>query len=219
MPARLTCLALASLLILGSAVCAQVRVRTETIKPPEAPSAPNNKPVEPNTVTPAPPPAAPAGPTPATPAVQTDLAALPAPVARMRTRILEAARTGDLNKVLTVMQSNETMPIFSFAEDKDPVAYWRASYPDSGGVEVLAILIGILETSFVRIEAGTPQEMYVWPYFALVPLDKLSHAQKVELFRIVTGPDFKEMQEAGSYGFFRLGIGPDGTWHFFVTGR
>ena len=43
-----------------------------------------------------------------------DLWRLPPPVARTRERILEAARSGTLDKLLIVMQSNETLPIFSF---------------------------------------------------------------------------------------------------------
>ena len=46
----------------------------------------------------------------------------------------------------------------------------------------------------------------------------LTPQQKVELFRIVTGADYKDMMKLGVYAFYRLGIGPDGTWHFFVTG-
>ena len=43
-------------------------------------------------------------------------------------------------------------------------------------------------------------------------------AQKIELFRIVTGADYKDMLAFGVYAFYRLGIGPDGTWQFFVAG-
>jgi hypothetical protein len=151
--------------------------------------------------------------------VLTDVSRLPTPVARMRARIIEAARTGELDKVLTVMQTNETMPIFSFANERDPVAYWRANYPESGGLEVLSILLEILDMGFVHVDAGTPQDMYVWPYFAYVPLKELTPAQKVELFKIVTGSDYRAMQDFGAYIFYRLGIAPDGTWHFFVSGE
>jgi hypothetical protein len=150
--------------------------------------------------------------------VLTDLSLLPPPVARMRARILEAARTGDLDKVVTVMQSNETMPIFSFANERDPATYWRTNYPESGGLEVLSILLQILDMGFVHVDAGTPQDMYVWPYFAYLPLKELTPAQKVELFKIVTGSDYRAMQDFGAYIFYRLGIAPDGTWHFFVSG-
>src|SRR5947209_3464165 len=43
-----------------------------------------------------------------------DLSRLPPRAARMRERILEAARSGDPGKLLIVMQSNETLPVFSF---------------------------------------------------------------------------------------------------------
>jgi hypothetical protein len=157
-------------------------------------------------------------PGPAVSEVLTDLSVLPPRVARMRARIIEAARSGDLNKVLTVMQSNETMPIFSFANERDPTAYWRTNYPESGGIEVLSILLEILDMGFVHVDAGTPQDMYVWPYFAYVSLKQLTPTQKVDLFKIVTGSDYRAMQDFGAYIFYRIGIAPDGTWHFFVSG-
>jgi hypothetical protein len=147
-----------------------------------------------------------------------DLSRLPPRAARTRERILEAARTGDIDKLLIVMQSNETLPVFSFGNEKDPIAFWKATYPDSEGLEILAILIQVLQTGFVHVHQGTPQEMYVWPYFAHVPLQRLTPEQKVELFRIVTGSDYKKMKEFGAYIFYRVGIAPDGTWHFFVAG-
>jgi hypothetical protein len=168
---------------------AQKKVRTESIRPPGAP-----------------------------PEIITDLARLPPPVARMRERILEAARSGELQKLVTVMQTNETMTSFSLGDDKDPIAYWKANYPDSDGAEVLAILIEIMETGFVHVDRGTPQEMYVWPYFARTPLNTLTPPQKVELLKIVTGSDYKDMVDLGHYIFYRLGIGPGGAWHFFVAG-
>jgi len=230
--------ALVAFALLCELAGAQNRVRTQTILPQSPPGDPKAAP------SPAPAPAAPqapaqtqAAPQPAAPTkpaqappsaltraqaappeIVTDLTRLPAPVARTRARILEAARSGDVEQLAAVMQSGETMPIFTFGDEKNPLIYWRANYPDSGGVEVLAILINILEAGFVRIDPGTPQEMYVWPYFAFTPLKTLTPAQKVALFRIVTGADYKEMNEFGAYIFYRLGIAPDGTWHFFVSG-
>jgi hypothetical protein len=147
-----------------------------------------------------------------------DLSKLPDKVRQTRARILDAARSGDLTKVHTVMQSNEMMPVFSFGGDKNPVDFWKSSYPDSDGLEALAILVEILEMPFVHLDKGTPQEMYVWPYFYSMPLKQLSTEQKVELFRLVTGSDWREMLDFGAYIFFRVGISPDGVWHFFVAG-
>jgi hypothetical protein len=158
----------------------------------------------------------PLAPSAAVPEIITDLSRLPAPVARARARILAAARSGDLEQLAALM--NEAMPIFSFTDEKDPIAFWKATYPDSDGVEALSILTMILETGFVRVDEGTPQEMYVWPYFVRMSLPALTPQQKVELFRIVTGADYKDMLAFGVYAFYRVGIGPDGTWHFFVAG-
>jgi len=229
MPSRFLSVVLAVALMWSGGLAAQQRVRTETIAPPPPPAAPPPPQVAPVPDAQPNPPAAPA-PKPSFHAVRpeqttsgpvevvTDLSRLPTPVGRMRARILEAARSGDLNKVLGVMQSGETLPTFSLGNDRNPVTYWKSSYPDSDGIEVLAILTEILEAGFVHVDTGTPQEMYVWPYFARMPLKELTPAQKVELFKIVTGSDYKEMQEFGAYMFYRLGIGPDGTWHYFVAG-
>lgn len=200
---------------------AQNRVRTESFRAPVSPGQPL-----PPAGTVAPdetPKRRPGAPLPRAgaeaPEILTDLSQLPAPVARTRTRILDAARSGDLNKLLTVMQMNETPPVFSFGKERDPVAFWKAAYPDSYGIEVLSTLISILETGYVHVDKGTPQEMYMWPYFARLPIKTLTVDQKVELFRIITGSDYKNMQESGAYVFYRLGIAPDGVWHFFVSGN
>jgi hypothetical protein len=206
------CLALLVLTLLASgSLLAQNRVRTETIRPPAAVTPPPVKYKADAHIAADPPLAAASD-------ISNDLSQLPPAVARTRERILAAARTGDLQKLVTVMQSNETLPVFSFTEDKDPIAFWKANYPDSAGIEVLSILTTILETGFVHADRGTPQEVYLWPYFARLQLDALTPEQKVELFRIVTGGDYKEMIEFGAYSFYRIGIAPDGTWHFFVSG-
>ena len=188
---------------------AQNKVRTETIRPPAADS--KQKYQNDGQAT---------APRPADkiPEIITDPARLPPAVARTRERILAAARSGDLHKLVAVMKAGEAMPTFSFSDDRDPIAFWKTNYPDSDGVEALAILVNILQTPFVHADVGTPQEIYLWPYFARIPLKSLTPEQRVELFRIITGADYKDMVEFGVYSFYRLGIAPDGTWQFFVTG-
>ena len=198
---------------------AQNRVKTQVVRPqsPPAVTREDDPPTITGTV-----PAAKSQPAPATttaPEIITDLSRLPPPVADMRARILAAARSGELSRLVSVMQSSRALPIFSQSTGQDPITYWRTNYPDSDGVEILAMLIDILDTPFVRVDEGTPEETYVWPYFARVPLKTLTAPQKVELFKIVTGSDYKEMLDAGTYNFFRVGIGRDGSWRFFVTGN
>src|SRR3954471_1357610 len=146
-----------------------------------------------------------------------DLSLLPPAVARSRDRILAAARSGNLQGLAAIVQADETT--FTWSDERDPAGFWRANYPDSEGLEVLSILATILEAPFVHIDRGSQQEVYLWPYFAGVSLKTLSREQKVALFKIMTGGDYKDMLAFGTYSFFRVGISPDGTWQFFVTGR
>jgi hypothetical protein len=185
---------------MGSAA-AQLRIHTETIRPPAPPPLANQLI----------PPAERDG-------VILDPARLPSAVADMRGRILKAARSGDLQKLVALMQASGGMPMFSHTQRQDPVAIWKEAFPDSDGVEVLSILAAILDAGAVRLEAGTPQELYLWPYFAPLRLQALTPAQKVDLFRVITGSDYKNMLELGRYTSYRLGIGPDGTWRYFVAG-
>ncbi|MFN4167605.1 MAG: hypothetical protein ACK4HD_04820 [Pannonibacter phragmitetus] len=144
---------------------------------------------------------------------------LPAPVARMRDQLLEAARSGDIERMRMVLEGNEMMPTLSLAEIGDPIEYLKNSSGDGQGQEILAILLDVMEAGWVHVDAGTPQEMYIWPYFARYPFDKLTPAQKVEMYRVVTAADFAEMDAYGAWLFYRVGIGPDGTLHYFVAGE
>ena len=154
------------------------------------------------------------------PQVLQDLNALPAPVRRLRDQLVAAAKSGDIERLRPIFEANETPPIITLGDrPKDPIAFWKEASGDGEGREILAILLDILDAGYVHTDAGTPRELYVWPYFYRYPIDKLTPGQIVELLRIVTGPDFNQMKEMGGYVFYRLGIGPDGTWHFFVAGE
>ncbi len=143
---------------------------------------------------------------------------LPDAVLRTRTEILNAAKTGIIENLRPVLESNEMPPTLSFSGIDDPIEYLKTVSGDAEGREMLAILTEILEAGWVHVEKGTAQEMYIWPYFAQYPLHKLSPRQFVELFKIVTAGDYEDMQTYGAYIFYRVGIGPDGTWHYFVAG-
>lgn len=150
-------------------------------------------------------------------AILRDLSQLPAPVARMRERILEAARSGDLAAVKTLVSQGSVQLSATTGPADDPIKTWRTQYPESAGIEVLSILVGVLEAGFVKLDAGTEREIYVWPYFAHLPLNTLDPPKLVELYRLLTAFDVQRMREAGSYTFFRLGISSDGNWHYFTA--
>ncbi|MDK1489022.1 hypothetical protein QN219_02960 [Sinorhizobium sp. 7-81] len=151
--------------------------------------------------------------------VLTDVSTIPAPVARMRELIVEAAASGDIERLRPLLGKGPTQTqVTGVNSDEDPVTTLKDLSGDQDGVEILAILLDVLSTGFVLADKGTPEEAYVWPYFAEKPLSSLTAPEKVDLFRLVTAGDFAEMEEFGSYNFYRVGITPDGRWKFFVAG-
>jgi len=153
------------------------------------------------------------------PDVVYDLGKLPEPVRRMHDLIIEACRGGDIEKLRPLIGKGDSMTQISLADiDGDPIAFLKGLSGDPDGQEILAILEEVLSAGYVHVDAGTPQELYVWPYFFALPLDKLDARQRVELFKIVTAGDFDDMKQFGAYIFYRVGITPAGQWTFFVAG-
>ena len=149
-----------------------------------------------------------------------DISKAPEPVRRMRELIVEAAASGDIERLRPLLGKGVTETQVSMVESEEgPVETLKGQSGDPDGIEVLAILLDVLATGFAHLGKGTADEMYVWPYFAEKPLATLPPPEKVDLLRIVTAGDFADMQEFGSYNFYRVGITPDGQWKFFVTGE
>ena len=155
----------------------------------------------------------------ALPEVSKDIDALPGLVQRTREAIMEAAQSGDIGRMLPVIEQSEFPPAMGQEQETDLIAYMRGLSGDAEGREILAILLEILEAGYAHVEPGTSREAYVWPYFAAIPFAALTPEQEVDLFRIITPMDKEDMAgHAGQYTFFRLGIGPDGTWYFLLSG-
>lgn len=148
-----------------------------------------------------------------------DLDRLPEPVKRMRNLIIEAVKSGDIEALRPLIGSGSEGTLLSLGGvEGDPIAFLKEGYSDSDGQELLAILEEVLNAGYVHLDAGKPEELYVWPYFVAVPLERLDPRQRVELFKIVTAYDYEEMKASGAYTFYRTAISPDGHWEFFVAG-
>jgi hypothetical protein len=72
-----------------------------------------------------------------------------------------------------------------------------------------------MTSGFVRMGQGK-DEIYVWPYFAEIDLAKLTPAQEVELYRLLSPEAALQMKKAGKYSYYRLGISPTGVWQYFM---
>ena len=139
-------------------------------------------------------------------------------MARTRSAILTAARSGDLAALNQVLQTSELKPLLGPEPTKDPIAHWRADSVDGDGLSLLAALIDVLEARPARSGEGD-SESYVWPYFEALPLADLTAAQKVELYRLGEPKSIKAMLAEKTYRHYRVVIGKDGTWHAFAKRR
>lgn len=144
---------------------------------------------------------------------------LPEPVRRMRSLIMEACLSGDIERLRPLVGNAPNATLLSLAGSTgDPIEVLRDLSGDEEGHEILAILYEVLSAGHAHVDPGTPEELFVWPYFFAVPLESLEPRQRVELFMIVTAGDYEDMKAYGAYIFYRVGITPDGQWQFFVAG-
>ncbi|MCQ8781153.1 hypothetical protein [Mangrovibrevibacter kandeliae] len=146
-------------------------------------------------------------------------AGLPQPVRDLRQRLIDIARSGDIEKLRPYIETGEDGTVLSLAGlDGDPIAFLKNASGDGDGVEILSILLETLQAGYVHDDAGTDSDIYVWPYFTRVDINALTKPQLVELFELVTAGDWQDMKGFGAYNFYRVGISPDGKLQFFVAG-
>lgn len=154
----------------------------------------------------------------AAPRVYYGTAELPGPVQEMRDVILSAVSSGRIEDLRHAYDLNELKPDLAAEPVADPVAFWKHISADGRGLEVLAALGQILEAGYVISPTGRDLEnnrIYVWPYFAEVPLTSLTPAQEVELIRALGAATAGELRSKGRYASWRIAIGADGVWHSF----
>jgi hypothetical protein len=163
-------------------------------------------------------------PAPKPPEVSRDIEALPRQVRHMRGLILDAVRSGDSEALRKPIEWNEVPPSFgkgSQARAKGPamsaelVRLFRERSGDGDGRETMGQIVNMLAVGYARTHPGTRQEMFLWPYFAALDPRLLTPEQEVDAYRVLHAGAVREWREKGRYPGWRLGIGPDGTWHFF----
>jgi hypothetical protein len=161
---------------------------------------------------------------PKPPEISRDVEALPAEVRRMRGLILEAVRTGDSEALRKPIEWNEVPPSFGRgvqtrgrgpAMATELIRLFRERSGDGQGRETMGQILNLLAVGYARTNPGGRQEMYVWPYFAALDPRLLTPEQEVDAHRVLHAAAVREWREKGRYPGWRLGIGPDGTWHFF----
>ncbi|MDB5643943.1 MAG: hypothetical protein JWN07_3260 [Hyphomicrobiales bacterium] len=148
-------------------------------------------------------------------APSSDLTALPARVAALRLKILEAVEDGDIERLRTPVEWNEVPPLFERGLKKgpgfDPLDALKARSFDGRGVEALAILKAVMEQPYVRIRRG-PFQSYGWPAFAFAPPKAPDAPMRLAMLSCLRFADLG----ATPPPFHRVRIGADGTWHTFL---
>ena len=157
-------------------------------------------------------------------APQTDLKLLPPQVARIRSKILEVARAGDVEKLRSPIEWNELQPMFDLAKagaehltpGLDPIKFLKSLSFDKNGAEILRILIAVFEAPFCQMSQGKYLS-YVWPAFAFAPPVAVADDEKINQIRCLRFVDLGKSGEDGRPPYYRANIGADGTWHWFWT--
>ncbi len=167
-------------------------------------------------------------PPPKPPEISRELDSLPQNVRRMRGLILEAVRSGDSAALRKPIEWNEVPPSFGKGAPRgakgpamadELLKFFRERSGDGQGRETMGQLVNVLAVSHARINAGQPQEMFVWPYFAVLDPRLLTPEQEVDVYRVMGAAQLAEWREKGRFPYWRIGIGPDGTWHYFLGGE
>lgn len=146
---------------------------------------------------------------------------LPPAAEDMRQAIETAIHSGDIEELKVAYDLGELKADISDQPVSDPVAYWKAQSADGQGREILAVLGNLLAVGAAEVTRGKDPEnnaVYVWPYLAEIPLDRLTPAQQVDLLRLVPAAEAKAMITRKTWTWWRLTIGADGLWHAFKKG-
>ena len=106
--------------------------------------------------------------------------ALPAPVAAMRADLARAAATCDYARLATLADRGGRSVRFSWGDETDPIAFWRAAEADGEKPAPLRALRLLLDLPATATDAGNGTTQYVWP-----PAFASEHPADAQLQQIV----------------------------------
>lgn len=126
-----------------------------------------------------------------------------------------AAASGDLEELRDLFETNELAPVLSEEHISEPIAHWKNNSSDGTARDIMAALAELFALPPVKTKNGD----FLWPYLAATPLDKLTKAQEIDLFRLVGPSAAERMLKQNRYDYYETEIGKDGTWHFFKKSK
>lgn len=136
---------------------------------------------------------------------------LPSTTRTMQENLANAARRGDLEELRDLFETNELAPVLGKDHINDPITFWKQQSIDGTARDIMASIAEIFTLPPVKLKNGT----FIWPYLAKLPLDKLTPAQQIDLFRLAGPKAASQMLKTNRYSHYEAEIGKDGTWHSF----
>ena len=127
----------------------------------------------------------------------------------MQENLLRAATSGDLEELRHIFEENELAPVIADDHVSDPIAHWQQTSIDGTARDTMALIAEVFSLPGIKTKEGD----FVWPYLARMPLDKLTPAQQIDLFRLAGPKQASEMLKTNLYNYYEAKIGKDGTWH------
>ena len=150
-----------------------------------------------------------------------DLDALPTRVGALREKILEAVEARDIEFLRPAIEWNETPPIFARGERpkgfSQTIEFLKSRSFDGKGNETLALLKAVFAQPYVKTVRG-PATTYVWPSFAMRQAPDPAPELRLAMLRCVRFANLGLTNDIGLPLIERIGIGADGTWHYFWAG-
>jgi hypothetical protein len=138
---------------------------------------------------------------------------LPPRVRAKRADIVAAARACDFSRLqelaLAAPDGADAGFTFSYAAGRTPGAYWHAA--EARGEPVLARLVQVLSLTPAREPSG----LHVWPAVHAAGAGDDAWREVAQLY---SPAEIARMRAGDGYLGYRVGIGEDGDWQFFVAG-
>lgn len=136
---------------------------------------------------------------------------LPGEVEKTRRTLFEEAASCDFDALEAFAKAAGGVSYTFGAGEEGPAAYWRAG--EKNGDPVSATLVKILNMPYGRADGN-----YVWPFAHALDFAQLTDEQMQLLRQYFTEDDIQDWIEFGGYIGYRVGIGEDGKWLYFVAG-
>lgn len=153
------------------------------------------------------------------PVISDDLSALPEPVRAIRLSLMAAARSGDIEKLRPIFETQAEPPVVSFGAPGDPIRFLKQASGDGDGARILAILLDLLEAPYAFFPEDGEKVHYIWPYLsALTTFADMTPEQQVDAWRILPADQVQELKLMDAWYYWRVVISETGDVTAFVAG-